>query len=310
VNLCTCGKPTLVTLCPECTTQVVTHLRALATGGVYRIRVHQRRVITPAVLDDAGEIVTPSTAKVVQDLRTDTRPSLYELLVDTLVRRDHTGSDSIGAVSGVASYEVDFHAKASELKRTIDDLLREWAADVAKRNGRTLTATSVRGAAAWLASQPKLLAAHPDAGELADQLHKINRSVLRVIDRDPERVYLGQCSARVQLADGEFGECEADIYAPRDRPVVQCRACGAIWEVEPRRNRLLSAVDEQLATPPEISRALSKLGLRVTVNMIHGYVHRGRLDRYPPHPLDPNQRARYKVGDVRAILNEINLEAS
>lgn len=311
MNLCTCGQPARHgTLCPDCTTQVVTHLRTLATGGVYRVRVHQKRVPVPAVLDDAGEVVTAATVRVVQEFRTDSRPSLYELLIDTLVRRDHTGSDSIGAVSGAASYEIDFHAKAAELKDQIDGLLITWAVDVAARNGRPLTATTVREAAAWLAKEPKLIAAHPDAGKLADQLHKVVRSAWKVVDRDPERVYLGQCSALIRDAAGDVAQCEVDIYAPRGRPVVQCRACGAVWDVAPRRDRLLSAVDEQLATPPEIARALSKLGQAVTVNAIYGHIHRGNLTRHPPHPLDERQRARYRVGDVRALIDNRNREAS
>jgi hypothetical protein len=303
VNLCSCGKPAHSTLCPECTRQVVTHLRTLATGGVYRIRVHQKRIHTRAVRDEDGEVLTPASTQVVQEFRTDSRPSLYELLVDTLIRRDHTGSDSIGAVSGAATYEIDFHAKAAELKDTIDGLLITWAVDVAARHGRPMTATTVRGAAAWLAKEPKLIAAHPDAAKFADQLHKVVRSAWKVIDRAPDKVFLGQCG-------GDRIPCEEDIYALPGRPVVQCRACGAVWDVAERRDYLLSKVDEQLATPPEITRALAELGLNVTVDVIYGHIHRGHLTRHPPHPLDQRQRPRYRVGDVRAILAATDREAS
>lgn len=305
MNLCSCGKPAAhATLCPECTRTVVTQLRELATGGVLRIRVHQRRIDVPAVttLLPIAVVVTPAHVRYEQDLRTDTRPSLYELLIDTLTRRDHTGSDSIGAVSGASKYEVDFHAKAAELKDTIDELITTWAVDVAARHGRQLTATTIRGAAAWLAKEPKLLAAHPDVATFADQLHKVVRSVKKVIDRDPEKVFLGQCGGQV-TAEGGATMCEADIYAPPGRDVVQCQACGAVWDVRWRRDRLLSAVDDQLATPPEIARALSKLGQPVTVNVIYGHIHRGNLTRHPPHPLDDRQRPRYRVGEVRAILS-------
>ncbi|RSD26364.1 hypothetical protein [Amycolatopsis eburnea] len=313
MNLCSCGKPARhATLCTECTRQVVTHLRELATGGVLRMRVHQRRIDVPAVktLLPVAVVVVPAHVRYEQDLRADTRPSLYELLIDTLVRRDHTGSDSIGAVSGAASFEIDFHAKAGELKDTIDALIATWARAIAKHGGLELTATTVRGAASWLAKHPKLIAGHPDAAQLADQLHKVVRSAWAVIDRDPEKVYLGQCSAPV-LVDEQIGQCPADIYAPRGRPVVQCRKCGAVWDVAPRRELLLSRVDEQLATPPEIARALSEVGQPVTVNVIHGHIHRGHLTRHPPHPLDERQRPRYRVGDVRALLkNATDREAS
>lgn len=306
MNLCRCGQPAHATLCTDCTRQVVTDLRSLATGGILRIRVHQKRIHVPAVktLLPVVEVVTPATTRVDEQLHTDTRPSLYELLVDTLVRRDHTGSDSIGAVSGAASYEVDFHAKASELKTVIDGVIRTWAVDVADRNGRELPHRTVRKAAAWLAANPTLVAAHPDAGVFADQLAKLVRSALRVIDRDPDKVYLGQCSAEV--VDGAV--CEQDLYSPPGRPVIQCRRCGAIWDVQQRRDYLLSQVDDQLATPPEISKALTRLGQTVTESMIYGYAHRGRLDPHPAHPHDPRARTRYRIGDVRAILATLHQE--
>lgn len=311
MNLCRCGQPARdSTLCPGCVRQVVTDLRALATGGVLRIRVHKKRIPVPAVttLLPIAEVVTPATYRVVDELHTDTRPSLYELLVDTLVRRDHTGSDSIGAVSGAAVFEIDFHAAASELKSTIDGVIRTWAVDVADRNGRELPARSVRKAAAWLAANPTLIAAHPDAGAFADQITKLTRTALRVIDRDPDKVYLGQCGGAVTTEAG-IVSCEADIYAPPGRPVVQCRTCGATWDVPQRREFLLAAVDDQLAAPPDISKALTRLGRTVTESMIYGYVHRGRLNPHPPHPHDPRGRARYRVGDVRAIVDTLNQES-
>lgn len=305
MNLCSCGRPAHATLCPECTSRVVKHLRVLATGGVLRIRVHQKRVHVPAVTTPLPvvEVITPATVRIEQEFRTDTRPSLYELLIDTLARRDHTGSDSIGAVTGHSRFEIDFHAKASELKAAIDGLLYTWAVDVAARNGRQLDATTVRGAAAWLAKEPKLIAAHPDAGKLADQLHKVIRSAWRVVDRDPDAVYLGQCGGVLPGEDGEPAVCETDMYVPPGLDVVQCRACGAVWEVGYRRDVLLSHVDDQLATPPEIARALSAVGQPVTVDQIYGHVRRGHLTRHPPHALDPRARPRYRVGDVRAILD-------
>lgn len=308
MNLCAtgCGKKAHATLCPDCTGQVVTHLREIATGGVLRIRVHQRRVHVPAVTTPLPvvEVITPATVRYEQDLRTDTRPSLYELLVDTLTRRDHTGSDSIGAVSGASLHQVSFHEKAAELKDVIDTELSTWARDVAALNQVPMPARTVRSAAAWLAKHPTLIAAHPDAARLHGRLGQLVRMAHRVIDRDPDRIYLGQCGAAVDAAT----VCEADIYAQPNTPVVQCRRCGAVWDVAERRDYLLANVDEQLATPPEISRALTALGQPVTVNAIYGYAHRGKLTQHPPHPLDERRRPRYRVGDVRDILDTLNPE--
>ncbi len=285
-----CGKATTATICTDCTRQLVTDLRALATGGILRIRVHHRLV------DGKREAYT----------RTDSRPSLYELLVDTLVRKDHTGGQSIGAVSGAPSYELTFHRRAAKLKNLVDADVATWAREIARVNGRELTATTVRAAAAWLAKEPKLIAAHPHAGQLAATMRKHVRAIKRVIDRDPDNVYLGQCGA-VTAPDVV---CERDLYVPPGQPVTQCPECGAIWDVSHRREFLLVAVDDQLATPPEISKALSRLGQPVTENMIYGYAHRGKLDPHPPHPRDPRSRPRYRIGDVRAILATLNQEGT
>lgn len=292
-----CGKPATATLCPDCTAEVVTALRELATGGVLRTRVHSRIVYVDG------------TRMHTSHLRSDTRPGLYEDLIDTLARKDHTGGGlPIGGSGGGAGTGVTFHQKASELKDAIDNEISTWARDVAAINGRPLTATTIRDAAAWLAARGTLLAAHPAADELHRGITRLVRAAARCVDRAPERVYLGQCG---NVTDDVV--CEQDIYVLPGRPLAQCDACGAVWSVRDRRDYLLANVADQLATPPEISKALSRLGQHVTESMIYGYAHRATVSRpkltgYPPHPRDPRQRTRYRIGDVRAILDALSQE--
>jgi hypothetical protein len=287
-----CGKPANATICPDCTADVVTALRRLATGGVLRVRIHYRG----------------TGAARTSYLRPDTRPGLYEDLIDTLARKDHTGGLPIGGGGGGGDVGVTFHAMASKLKDAIDNEISTWARDVAAINGRELPATTIRDAAAWLAAQGKLLAAHPAADELHRAITRLVRAAERCVDRAPERAYLGQCG---NITSDVL--CEHDIYVLPHRPVAQCEACGAIWNVRGRRDYLLAHVADQLATPPEISKALSTLGQHVTENMIYGYAHRATASRakltpHPPHPLDPRKRTRYRIGDVRAILDTNNQE--
>jgi hypothetical protein len=69
---------------------------------------------------------------------------------------------------------------------------------------------------------------------------------------------------------------------------------------------LLDGVRDQLADSTMVSRALTGLtGRPVTDSMIRGYAHRGRITRYPPHPFDPANKPRYRMGEVIDLLGSL-----
>lgn len=290
-----CERPLAgnASLCGEHRDELVEALRSLATGGQVRVRHH--------VIGRWRIPEQPVIHAVV-----DERPGLCADLDLTITRQHKLGSTSSGHRQP-SSPPVPFHEAASDAAGELRRVVVRWAREIAATYSHlTLTATSVAGAAAWMATVPNLLAEHPDAGEMHDEVLRAVRQALRVVDREPDRVYLGQCGAEVDLGYdvrlGYLAVCEADIYAPAGHPVVQCHPCGAIWEVASRRDYLLVHVEDQLATANETSRALSRLGRPVAAATIRSWVHRGKLFQHKPHPFDRRLQPRYRIGDVLELL--------
>lgn len=283
-----CDRPTETNLCTPHRDQLVGTLFALAGSTVER-RDH---------------------AHSVHDL--EPRAGLYDDLLVTLTRQANTGTASIGWVSGDTETSVPFHVAASDTRAVADNLIGTWARTVADLHSHlSLTATTVPEACRWMATVPGLLAEHPAAGEMYADITSLAARIQRVIDRPPDKVYVGQCGA--DLLDDEGDEprhCERDLYANPNRSWIECPECGGAWDVADRKQFLLRKVEDQLATPSDLSRALSRLNEPVSASMIRGYAHRGSLTPHPPHPHDPKHAPRYRVGDVLDLLANVRKKAS
>jgi hypothetical protein len=129
------------------------------------------------------------------------------------------------------------------------------------------------------------------------------RQIRRMIDRAPDKIYLGQCGFEI---DGEA--CPQDLYVLPSRDSVHCPTCGSDWDTQARREHLLRVVEDQLDTATDISRALSPLHQPVTASMIRGYARRGKLASYAPHPRDKRALPRYRTGDVLDLLHSTKSE--
>ncbi len=278
-----CDRPTETNLCRRSLDELTTALHELAGSTVER----RNR-------DESTHDKEP-------------RPGLYADLLDTLTRQSNTGTASIGWITGETETSIPFHAAASDTRQLADTTIGTWARSLADLHPHlTLTATTTPDAAGWMATFPGLLAEHPQAGHMHADITSLVARIRRVIDRPPDKVYVGQCGAI--LEDGT--DCPADLYAAPNRAWVECPSCGGSWNVTDRKQFLLQAVEDQLATPGEISRALSTLMEQVSASMIRSYAHRGRLNPHPPHPHDEKHRPRYRVGDVLDLLADVRRKAS
>lgn len=230
-------------------------------------------------------------------LRADLRhlPDLYAELVVTLTRQDRlTGQGD--RTTGQSETVLPYKPAASEVRWAADNVVSTWARDVAETYPhRPLTATSTPEAAEWLVGVSGLLAEHPAAGELYDEITDSVAQMRRAIDRPGEQIALGECGA-------EGGTCDERLYSPPQRGVVRCPACGSEWDVRQRSEQLARQLDDQLDTAATIARALVQVGISVTSAMIRGYAHRETIRQYGPHPLDTMARPRYRVGDVLDIV--------
>lgn len=147
--------------------------------------------------------------------------------------------------------------------------------------------------ARWLLRHPSWIRNHPASGELHADITGAVGAALRIVDRPPDRVYLGICSAEVDSID-ENGdqvlvECPADLYVPTGRAVATCPACRAEHVVEDRRRVLATAVENELVATSVLVGLVGALGRTVTSSMIRNLKARGVLR---PKVRDP------RTGDI------------
>jgi hypothetical protein len=129
-----------------------------------------------------------------------------------------------------------------------------------------------------------------EAVELFRDVRQVRHGAMQVIDRPPEQLYAGPCDA-----------CGEDLYCQPGAALVRCRTtdCRSAYDVQQRREWLLAAAEDYLATALMISRAVTSLGMPVTYDRIRKWASR---DRIAAHSVDRDGRPLYRVGDVLAIL--------
>lgn len=265
-----CGQPTQDMLCSTCLTHLVTDLRQIQTRGQM--------------------------------------PGLYEELMVTLTRQDKL-TKAGDKVKGQGETALMFNAAASEVKWVLDNTISTWARDIAEMYPhRALTATSTAEAAAWMADGAGLLAEHPAAKELYDEITDVVKQVRRVIDRRESRMYLGPCKA---VVDGVM--CPEDVYARVGHQAAQCYTCGTSHDVDRRREHMFHALENHLGSSLEVAQMVSALGVSVSDSTIRKWVERKKLrpaKHAPPKRPGGDERPLYRVGDVVAVAAGRNIYAA
>lgn len=289
---------------------------------------------------DAGKLCAACWADLEHDL-TEVFASLADDLDITLAGLGRSGGSPIGIVVRSASRGVGFDERAGDLARQLHNCLGGWvrvlfedelpppstvtvcslchvdqrqhAEGPAPRPRDWLTFTApmyvrddTADLARWLAEHEREVRRHEAVGELWHEVHDLVAQVRRIVDRRPDRQYLGVCSelltTDVVLGDDGIDRCDADLYAIDGWPTVDCRQCGARHHVEHRRATLLDAVDDQLGTAAEIARALAAYGdIELKVERVRKWYSRGQIAQYAPREGD--RWPRYRVGDVRELLD-------
>lgn len=221
-------------------------------------------------------------------------PALVDELTTTLTgqQRFEQQMPSVKSSEHALPYNISasnmLHELHAELSVIVERCIKQQVRSVDYRN--TTPGKSSQSISSWLLWRVDGIAAHPWAAETLHALRRINDRALLVIDRPPDRTFAGPCD-----------ECGRDLYASAGRPTVECRACGLTYDLTARREWLLHAVDDQLATATEIARALTSLDMPVTSERIWQWRHRERIKQ---RGTDRRQRPLYRVGDVVTLLIE------
>lgn len=200
--------------------------------------------------------------------------------VDLTLARQSRATDPGDRVGGNREQPLPFHIPAGETAWVLHNTLSTWARDLCESRGIDYIPLgylpplprgfvgpfrpgererhiqpdfmdSTAGIAAWLSHHAIAIASSESAGECFSEISDAVAACHRVIDRSPGRMYIGPCG------DGRGdARCEADLYVTVGREEVGCPACGAIHDVEARRDQLQQAVRGILGTAAELARLL------------------------------------------------------
>lgn len=130
---------------------------------------------------------------------------------------------------------------------------------------------------AWLLQRVNRIRGHQAVAEIVRDISTAVRKVQRAVDIKPDKLFCGPCDV-----------CGADLYAKPGEAEVVCRKCAEvagphgqveIYDVEDRRDWLLSTVRSRLATAQEILTAVPHLfGVEINSGTFRSWTTRGRLE--------------------------------
>jgi hypothetical protein len=234
--------------------------------------------------------------------------SLPDELRTTLSRDDQLGDPYEGPVGGSGETPLVFRAHAGEALWVLHHALQRWAADLGFY-GHHLTP---RALARWLVNHLHLVAKHPDAAELADEVTDAIHQARRAIDRpNDDKIFLGKCGARIHGYHGRFTHqvlCREELYAYPWIDVITCpnSDCLAIYRVTERQEWLRERAHQYQGTAAEVAGFLRITGVECTPDQIRGYARsrHGRPPRIQPAGVNDKGHATYLISDVLEAIKD------
>lgn len=222
-------------------------------------------------------------------------PALIDDLHTTLSRQDAIGSSS-GRRASESS--LPWKEPASEALWVLIDTVTTWTREFQDPNAVPFPDAPV-AAARWLLSNAGHIVTREQAGQLVDEVSSAVAKAYEVIDRPPDRLLAGQCSA-----DTDDGECPEFLYAHLDSSgeavrITKCRACGTEHRTEERRARMVAyAAEMQLPAYMALKWTLTLMGKAIPRGTWNAWVARGRIAAITH---DHVGVPLYRFGDVRDL---------
>lgn len=209
-----------------------------------------------------------------------------------------TRQRAIPTEGGARTFEkpLPWHDHAAEARRTLHGLLATWCRFCEEEQVRHsspldgLPVDTLPAMSAWLLWRLDGLALRDIGPEAVDEITDAVAACHRVIDRRPDRWYAGPCVTE---------DCTADLYAKRRDGYVDCRDCGATYDVAARRVWLLAEAEDRLAPAVEVARAVSWLGAApLTADRVRKWAQRERIVAKG----HDGHRPLYRIGDAIDLL--------
>lgn len=199
---------------------------------------------------------------------------------------------------GAAPQHDLYNWTASEARTHLRALLVSWvlfceAEDVRNSDpSNGIPADTIIAMSRWLLWRVDGLLLNEIGSDAVDELTSAVAHCHRLIDRHPERQYLGPCSA---CDDGR-------LYARPGGAMATCESCDTSLDATAVRTRLLAELEDRLCTAAEIARLSTYLGLKAgrdqVRNRINQWHSRGRISSESVLADEPA----FRFGDIYARL--------
>lgn len=224
--------------------------------------------------------------------------------LDVTITRQNRGRPQPGGRS--AERPLPYNVHTSGVRVDLETTVNAWALDVSRMGEdprdplRVHAAHDLPAVAAWLVRNLPTLRKHPEAAQAFDELTHAVSAGWRAVDIARDRIVLGACRGEALDEDGEptGAECEQVVYGDPASDTATCRGCGSVHVIAERREWMLGAVGEHLATSGQLSTLIAHLGRAVGRSTIRGWAAAGKLEA---RAWDRNDRAMYRVADVVAL---------
>jgi hypothetical protein len=240
------------------------------------------------VCDDCADLLARSLGDI---------PWLDEQLDVTVTRSSGIDYRTLGGAKATESPS-PVHWAASEARTHLKALLVSWVLWCSEERVRNsdpttgLPADNLIALSRWMLWRVDGLALHDIGGEAVSEIADAVQACHRLIDRHPERQYLGPCEA-----------CESGrVYARPGSKRATCDACDASTDAEAVRAKLLASLDDRLCTAAEIARLSTYLGLQAGREQVRKRINQWHSrDQIETHAAFSDEPA-FRFGEVYAML--------
>lgn len=250
---------------------------------------------------DNARLCSGCTGRLMRDLGD--LGGLADELQTTRLRQSRTGGQATGVLSRAYERPLPWNERASQTADLLRATVVAWVRIVLEDRGKCPDDT-IQACGTFLLHHLEHLRHAEWAPEIADEIHHVVTEAQRVIDLAPDRLYIGPCDP-----DGRYGEapCPTHLYARQGAAEATCPDCGLVWNVQNRREVMLDAAQDQLATAADLSKFLSVYGEPLTAERIRKWAERGQL---APHGRTATGGPLYLVSEVVARLAEHQIRKS
>ncbi|MGZ4517274.1 MAG: hypothetical protein ACXVXN_05030 [Mycobacteriaceae bacterium] len=253
---------------------------------------------------DNAFVCTPCFVPLERDLAEVT--FLADELQTQITRQTNTGSQTFGSRS--RETPLPYNPAASAVASQYRAILVSWALMVSEERGTTLPADTLAGIGVYLLGSLEWIRHHPAAHDALTEIREATNDARRVIDRIPERLYVGPCDPSGEHHSSEewpedlAGPCRTDLYAHVGAKFATCPRCTLSWHVADRREYLLDQAQDSLVTAGELSQFLVIFGEAIRRKRVYQWEERGIV---VSHGVNANGDRLYRVSEVAEALTRM-----